>query len=316
MGDLPEKFIVDVRYPGGSYFLPARELAVGETAYFDLRQMLNEQKPDNKGEVIPKSVKGGQFHWSVFGGNGAGQPKLLGRSEVISLSKKVSASYSCPSCCPDSGPFGGINTPGTVPVEGVLPVGTHGEMHDCNGYVTNTGNIWMSSWWVQDGWMCSLSPTSGTSTTVHGYSAGETYLNAEWTTDYWEPGPDDCYRNSITDGDSQPMAVVPRIDSITPMAGLVGNTIDVIIKGKGFSGGGSLSPMLNTMSGISTSIQSSSDIEIHARFTIDVNATGGNRGVSVSTGGSSSSNSLNFLVQIPTRLDSHSTRTRLPASAP
>ena len=181
--------------------------------------MLSEQKPDNKDEVIPKSVKGGQFHWSVFGGSGAGSPRLLGRSEVVSLSKKVSSSYSCPSCCPDSGPFGGINTPGTVPIDGFLPVGTNGEMTDCNGYITATGNLSMESWWVQDGWMCSLSPTSGTSTEVHGYSAGETYINAEWTTDYWEPGPDDCYRNSLPNVVSQPMVVDPIIYQTASLVG-------------------------------------------------------------------------------------------------
>jgi len=211
MGDQPEKFIVDVRYPGGSYFLPARELAVGETAHFDLRQMLSEQKPDNKDVVLPKSVKGGQFHWSVFGGSGAGSPRLLGRSEVVSLSKKVSSSYSCPSCCPDSGPFGGINTPGTVPIDGFLPVGTNGEMTDCNGYTTNMGGIYMDSWWVENSSMCSVNPTTGTSTEVHGYSVGETYLNAEWGAFYWDPGPDDCYRHDSQQDDQQPMTVAPTV---------------------------------------------------------------------------------------------------------
>ena len=277
-----------------------RELAVGETAHFDLRQMLAEQKPDNKDVVLPKSVKGGQFHWSVFGGSGAGSPRLLGRSEVVSLSKKVSSSYSCPSCCPDSGPFGGINTPGTVPIDGFLPVGTNGEMTDCNGYTTNMGGLWMDSWWVENSSMCSVNPTTGISTEVHGYSVGETYLNAEWYAFYWDPGPDDCYRHDSQQDDQQPMQVTPRIDSISPTAGLVGSTVDVIIKGKGFSGG--LTPTINTISGISTSVQSSSDTEIHARFTIDVNAAGGNRDVAVSTGASSTSNGLSFLVQIPSRL--------------
>jgi hypothetical protein len=49
VGDQPAKFHVDVRYPGGSYYLAPRELAIGETATFDLREMQLSQRPDHKG---------------------------------------------------------------------------------------------------------------------------------------------------------------------------------------------------------------------------------------------------------------------------
>jgi hypothetical protein len=48
--------------------------------------------------VIPHSATSGQLRWSVIGGDGTS--RLIGRSEVISVGKQVSSTYSCPVCCP------------------------------------------------------------------------------------------------------------------------------------------------------------------------------------------------------------------------
>jgi hypothetical protein len=195
-------FIVDIRYPGGHYFLPAKELAVGGTASFDLRQLIREQKPDGKGNVIPLSTTGGQFHWSVFGG--VASSKFIGRSEVVSLSQGVSSSYSCPSCCPDSGPFGYIVSPGSVLVGGFASAGTEGQTIDCNGFVTDVGGLYISPWWTENGSIASVNSQGE----VQGLSVGETSVDGSWTCYIWSPGPDDCYRETDQASDSQPMDVV------------------------------------------------------------------------------------------------------------
>lgn len=57
ISDHTASFIVDIRYPTGHYFVPAKELAANGTATFDLRKLISEQKPDNQGNIIPLSTR-------------------------------------------------------------------------------------------------------------------------------------------------------------------------------------------------------------------------------------------------------------------
>ncbi|MGH9899493.1 MAG: IPT/TIG domain-containing protein [Pyrinomonadaceae bacterium] len=92
--------------------------------------------------------------------------------------------------------------------------------------------------------------------------------------------------------------VNPRIDSISPARGLIGNTTTVTINGIGFAAGASV----NAGTGISVSnIAVRSAQEIQANFNIAADAPGGNHSVTVTVNGQTS-NSLNFFVQIPSRL--------------
>jgi len=100
VGNSSAKFAVTIKYEDGKYLLNPQELEVGETAAFDLRKIRDEQIPDRDGNVIPKTVSGGQLRWSVIGGGG--NSRLIGRNQVVSISRNVSSSYSCPMCCPDS----------------------------------------------------------------------------------------------------------------------------------------------------------------------------------------------------------------------
>jgi hypothetical protein len=210
ISEQPANFIVDIRFPSGHYFLPAQEVPVAGTATFDLRKLIAEQQPDNQGNLIPPSVKGGQFHWSVFGGPETS--KLIGRSEVVSLSAQVSSSYSCPACCPDSGPLSnGMNTTGAVRVGGFIPASEPGYMADCNGYWTSMGDISVDGWWSQASYMAAVNPSSGSSTQIEGMSPGDTMIQNTWWFYQWDPGPDDCYRYSFTGGDSAPVTVVAPI---------------------------------------------------------------------------------------------------------
>jgi hypothetical protein len=204
---------------------------------------------------------------------------------MVSRSRKVSTSYSCPTDCGLY--YDVIVNPEPDP-----------------GFVTGTS--------IGSGWETGYSN--------QGYTVGPYKTGGQWSVDYpvasfSDAGNGDEMATGIASGEafftlfvgmqevydfdglncvdmgSQPeqiggsMNVTPHIDSITPMAGLIGSTVDVVVKGKCFSGVSGAGPLLNTMSGISTSIQSSSDTEIHARFTIDVNTSGGNREVAVSTSG-------------------------------
>lgn len=224
ISDHPASFLVDIRYPTGHYFVSAKDMAAGGTATFDLRKLISEQKPDNQGNVIPLSTTGGQFHWSIFGSPPSS--KFIGRSEVVSASNHVASSYSCPTCCPESGPFGSIIPPDDpVPVGGFATVHTAGTVTDCNGNSTNIGSFEMDDFWVDDPAILSYSPDSGASTVVEGLAAGETVLNGSWWSDQWtSDGWSMCFESRGEETASQPMAVfaptkLVRIDYTTQNPG-------------------------------------------------------------------------------------------------
>jgi hypothetical protein len=207
ISDHTASFIVDIRYATGHYFVPAKDLAANGTATFDLRQLIREQKPDNQGNVIPLSTTGGQFHWSIFGSPPSS--KFIGRSEVVSVSNRVSSSYSCPACCPESGPFGSIIPPDPMFAGESQTVHTTGTVYDCNGYPTNVGGLSIQDYGVDDPSIVSYSPDSGYSTVVEGLATGETNINGTWSWDQWDlvDGWSQCVESRGDSTDSEPVNV-------------------------------------------------------------------------------------------------------------
>jgi hypothetical protein len=308
ISDHPASFIVDIRYPTGHYFFPAKELAANGTATFDLRKLISEQKPDNQGNVIPLSTTGGQFHWSIFGAPPSS--KFIGRSEVVSVSNRVSSSYSCPACCPESGPFGSIIPPDPMLVGNFRQVNTTGTIYDCNGYPTNIGSLSMD-FWVDDSSIVSYSPESGGSTVVEGLASGETFINGSWYWDQWDliDGWSQCVESRGESTDSQPVDVMPHIDSLTPSRGLAGTTVTFTINGSGLKDEDSEVSSTEVQiagegSGQSLDITSKtddSDSKITVTLQIAANATEGNHSVKVVVNGQTS-NAVNFYVQYPRKL--------------
>jgi hypothetical protein len=210
VGEQPAKFHVDVRYPGGSYYLAPRELAIGETASFDLREMQAAQRPDHKGNKFPTDVSSGQFHWSVA--PTPGNPKLIGRAEVVSRSRRVSSSYSCPTCCPDSGPFGGWVPGGAqLYVDGFAARTSSGDYYDCYWHVTSGGTIWMSNAWTEDTAVATIASFTGDDPNLYGAGAGDTYLVGEWGQQYYDTDGMDCYYRYYDASDSAPVPVSPTV---------------------------------------------------------------------------------------------------------
>jgi hypothetical protein len=299
VSDQPASFIVDIRYPGGHYFLPSKEVAVGGTATFDMRELIDEQKPDKLGTVLPLSATGGQFHWSVFGGPITS--KFIGRSEVVSLSQRVSSSYSCPVCCPVSGPFGDIVFSGqiNVNVNGLKQVNTTGYITDCNGTQTDIGGLSMDTWWTNDPSMVSLDTTFGTSPVLKGLKVGETYINGKWFYNQFDSdGGEQCTRTYNESTVSCPVDVHPTVTSISPEIGLIGQVYTATIIGTGFAAGSNVSIDSGTIN--SETINSSTSITVNFRSNDD--ASPGNHVVRVTSNGVTSTNNVNFYVQIPTSI--------------
>jgi IPT/TIG domain len=133
----------------------------------------------------------------------------------------------------------------------------------------------------------------------NGLNTGETF----WWFTYWygyefDDGFDCRFaQDEVTI--NQPITVTPRISSLSPARGLIGSSVHVIIQGRGFQ----FNPTVNAGNGISVTVNfgNSSNFQIDATFAIAANASTGNHAVSVAINGMTS-NSMNFYVQIPSKL--------------
>lgn len=202
VGNIPAGFQVELRYPGGPYSIKKRELAVGESASFDLRQIRDQQQRDRTGKTLPVTLDGGQFHWSVVAT--PGEARIVGRAEVVSSSRRVASSYSCPVCCPDSGPYSHFN-PNSYPlyVNGYAFVGTDGEYWDCYFNYYSGIASWNSMWTVNT----SVATLNTGNSQLHGVSVGNTNVVGEYQYFYWENDGMDCYQRYDSGQESAPVDV-------------------------------------------------------------------------------------------------------------
>jgi hypothetical protein len=141
---LPSEFVVQLNYPGGPYVLNPRKLPANGTAIFDLQKIRDEQIPDRLGHTIPRDLQGGQFRWFI---HGADSGRLIGRAEMLSVSRQISSSYSCNDPCPPM--FAGIYMdPWELDLANVNDVGGFNVTElDQDSY----GNQYWVSPWIQ-GW--------------------------------------------------------------------------------------------------------------------------------------------------------------------
>lgn len=128
----------------------------------------------------------------------------------------MSSSYSCPGCCPESGPFGSIIPPEPVFIGSIAQVNTTGTVTDCNGNTTTIGWFGMYDFWVDDPSIISYSPDSGSYTMVEGLANGGTFINGSWYWDNWESdGWSMCWETRGESTDSQPVDVPSAEVSLT-----------------------------------------------------------------------------------------------------
>jgi hypothetical protein len=211
------KYLVTINYEGGRYSLDPRELASGETAVFDLRKIRDEEMQDKDGKKIPKSVNVGQFRWSLIGGDTL---RLIGRSEVVSLSKGVSSSYSCPVCCPDS--FSGlVITPGSSvgPVGGTALLAVDGFLTDCYLYQYGPYAWSVSQWYIENSSVISLAMVSQGSAQMGCLSLGQSQFSGTTNETWYENDGMDCYSRYSPFSDGCCAAVVSVSIGVFPGVG-------------------------------------------------------------------------------------------------
>lgn len=86
-------------YDGGGYLYPLTTVSPHQTNTIDIRALRDNHVPDANGNTIPTSIARGQIEWSMTGGE---DRVMIGRSEQVDLSKRISSNYACMNCCGNS----------------------------------------------------------------------------------------------------------------------------------------------------------------------------------------------------------------------
>ncbi len=94
-----QQYFLHVRYPSSIYVIGSKRIEPGQTIAYDLRQLRDNQVPDNQGRVIPPYANSGQVHWSKVGPEAG---VLIGRSEQADTQSGISSNYACLNCCNDN----------------------------------------------------------------------------------------------------------------------------------------------------------------------------------------------------------------------
>ena len=298
--------------------LGMKPIAAHQTIEIDVKRLRDEQTPDVSGRVIPLDLASGQIMWSLkqIAPPPAGEETrqglaLIGRSEQVDVQHGISSNYACQSCCSN-----GYSDSYIIPASSDVEVDTLVNFavayqidKDCYNDLTLPYPRTLESWSSTDTETATIN-NSGVATAI---GAGETTIQVSWI-DYrydlqfapcsdFSPGAPQCWDcNSPTQVFASPSAVLrvrPRITSITPSRGVVGNTTNVTIAGKGFRSTLSVNPIDGiTVSGITLN----SSTSISASFAVAADATGGNRAVTIKSRGRDSKQPLTFSCRYHSRL--------------
>jgi len=295
------EIVAQINYPGGPYLLNPRRLAAGETVLYDLRKIRDEQIPDSNGHTIPLSVNGGQFRWFI---HGPGSGRLIGRAEMLSVSKSISSSYSCPgSSCPAQFSYAYLDPDPVYLGPGDYAVVRAKEI-DCDDFnCIGPFNAWVTSWDVTDPYGAVLYYDNGDNLQLVGFNGGTAYLRANigYERYYWEEQASYCQDEGMDTGYADGQARVVHINSISPARGPVGTTVPVTIFGGWFDP--NATPTIH-VSGSGVTVSNTNLIStgvISANFNIASDAASGNHSVTLTSHGITS-NGVYFYVQIPTSL--------------
>src|SRR5262249_20968683 len=180
VGTTPAMVTARIHYGSSDYVFPSVEIKVGAARVFDLRQLRDAQVPDSFGNRLPRDLEQGQFYWSIRDGRPGAA--FSGRSQISSVTQRVSSSYSCQVCCPDSSIDAYIlyatDTLGISSYEDVFP---QESMQDCYGN-THTNTATVASWGYDAN---VLSVTTNWDVVPPDYGFGGVAEGSTWVTAYW-----------------------------------------------------------------------------------------------------------------------------------
>lgn len=281
---------ITISHPGGLY-LVEKTLAAGETGMISVKELQQSQTRDRDGHTIPfTATVGGMNVWSKNVNNG-----LVINGMIVNPVART---------CGYCGAFGIANEWGLSDI----PRNCAGSFEDRDVGDAVPLHMWISfstnqcgDDGVQDVQITTplvLQPgLDSTTLDTVGVGTGSFTADSQGT---WPLDEQSCDlgigRHLNASGQ---IGVKPKIDSLSPSRGLIGTTIQVNISGHFAS---TATPTVQVAgSGVTATVGSTNSSNIQTSFTIAANATAGNHAVTVKVN-NRTSNSVNFFVQIPSKL--------------
>jgi hypothetical protein len=183
----PERYLLQITWPGGAWAPGLQELAPGETLALDIARLRDEQVPDAFGRTIAPDAVGGQVHWSI---KSRTRHAIIGRAEHVDDAHGVSASYACINCCPDNVRYNWMDPdPLVVPVGSPVPLTAMLEDEDCYQSPLQPYSLpWNDLNWTIGN--TSIATGDAGNEEVTGQGEGWTTFSADYDDTYWEAQPD------------------------------------------------------------------------------------------------------------------------------
>lgn len=214
----PQYYTLQFNFSGGLYAPGQKQIEAGRTIAFDIKNLRDQQVPDEGGYVIPLTADKGQVQWSMDGDDNL---VLIGRSEQIDVTNGLSSTYACQNCCPD----GFVDIEGTPdPLIGA-PGGTFQlqavvTTQNCYGTAHQRVLDYFSRWLfpptpfgTSNDQIAAINSTSGLVT--FGQTLGSTFLSTMGKDREWIPTPAGCLLHISQFTDQTSVQVVPVTVTIT-----------------------------------------------------------------------------------------------------
>jgi hypothetical protein len=196
-----QQYTLRVGFEGGEYLVGVKSIEPRQTITFDLRELRDQQVPDDNGVTIPLTAERGQIIWSVYGPDGVA---MIGRSEQADAVKGVSNNYACMSCCADSYVQAKVEpATSSVGVGGTTTYVAKEQRSTCNGQPAGWYNI--TPTWSSLNTSVATVSSGGAAT---GAAAGTTNVKATWTAYSRFPSFAGCQSTSFQVGPVSPINVV------------------------------------------------------------------------------------------------------------
>lgn len=291
--------VAQIRYEGGSYNPDKIRLAPYQTVALDIRKLRDEQIEDIRGKMMPVDITSGQIIWYE-----QTQESLIGRAEAFDVADGIASSFSCggPGNCGmsfSSASASPSTKNATAEDSGAFFTAQETDRDCLNSsfgpFAITSGLTWTST----DPGVATVDPSSGF---VRCVSAGTATIKATWSTGVNNCGMS-CQFIPVNPVAAGTLQIKPHLEAMDPPRGVQGfGDLNINITGKGFGNNKNAISLTVAGTGITPVVNSATPNEILATFTIAADATGGNHTVTLKVNNRNADRTLNFFVQIPTKL--------------
>lgn len=177
--DSEQRYTLQLDFPGGVYSTGLKTIGPGRTDLLDVGALRRDRVPDAVGVTLPEDAEAGQVLWSV---QGPVDHVLVGRSEQIDATGRMSTTYACANCCADSFYAGWVEPfSESFPYDSSMQYSAIQQNRNCYGTIMSPFSVG-ASWSSGDTSVATVGSGSGLTS---GQYPGTTDITGSWTVYGW-----------------------------------------------------------------------------------------------------------------------------------